>query len=328
MTDGSSSYSVIIKALIDTSGVQAQINNAVKNKTVNIRATISGGDQLKTTMGTLQNQLDGIKIKNADAFKNPEIVKMGEHVQGLITNLDGSRKATGEARVAIGQLKNQVSAVNESFRSTTTSVDNFSTTLMKDAKKVLEWMIATSLIIGTLQQVREGIQYVEDLNKAMTNIGMVTGQTAEQLNGMVTEFNSMARELGVDTLAVAEGAGEWIRQGKNAADTMELLRSSTMMSKLGNLEAADATDKLIAVTNAYNISAKDSIQVVDTLIGLDNSFATSTSEIASAMQKSASMAKLAGVSYKDLASYITVISATTRQSGETIGQALLNYICL
>ena len=43
-----------------------------------------------------------------------------------------------------------------------------------------------------------------------------------------------------------------------------------MMSKLGNLEAADATDKLIAVTNAYNISAKDSIQVVDTLIGLDN----------------------------------------------------------
>ena len=93
------------------------------------------------------------------------------------------------------------------------------------------------------------------------------------------------------------------------------------MSKLGNLEAADATDKLISVTNAYNISAKDSIGVVSTLIGLDNSFATSTSEIAEAMQKSASMAKLAGVSYQDLASYISVISATTRQSGETIGQA-------
>ena len=210
MADGSSNYSVIIKALIDTSGVQAQINSAVKNKTVNIRATISGGDQLKNTIGMLQNQLDGIKIKNADAFKNPEIQKMGEHVQGLITNLDGSKKATGEVRVAMGQLKNQVSAVNESFRSTTTSVDNFSTTLMKDAKKVLEWMIATSLIIGTLQQIREGIQYIEDLNKAMTNIGMVTGQTADQLGGMVTQFNSMARELGVDTLAIAEGATEWI----------------------------------------------------------------------------------------------------------------------
>ena len=94
------------------------------------------------------------------------------------------------------------------------------------------------------------------------------------------------------------------------------------MSKLGNLEAADATDKLIAVTNAYNISANDSIGVVDTLISLDNAFATSTGEISAAMQKAASMAKLAGVSYQDLASYITVISATTRQSGETIGQAM------
>jgi len=101
-----------------------------------------------------------------------------------------------------------------------------------------------------------------------------------------------------------------------------MLASSTRMSKLGNLEAADATDKLIAVTNAYNISAKDSMRIVDVLIALDNKFATSTSEIAAAMQKSASMSKLAGVSYQDLASYITVISATTRQSGETIGQAM------
>ena len=79
MADGSNSYSVIIKALIDTSGVQAQINNAVKNKTVNIRASISGGDQLKTTMGMLQNQLDGIKIKNAEDRKSTRL--NSSHIQ-------------------------------------------------------------------------------------------------------------------------------------------------------------------------------------------------------------------------------------------------------
>jgi TP901 family phage tail tape measure protein len=166
------------------------------------------------------------------------------------------------------------------------------------------------------------MEYIFDLNKQMTNIGMVTGQNQNQLANMASKFNDMAKEFGVTTLTVAEGATEFIRQGKTVAETNELLRNSIMMGKLGNIEAKDATDKLIAVTNAYNISAKDSIKVVDVLVSLDNKFATSTAEIASAMQKSSSMAKLAGVSYQDLASYITVISATTRQSGETIGQAL------
>jgi len=178
------------------------------------------------------------------------------------------------------------------------------TTLANDMAKVAEWLVATTLIIGAINEIRQAIQYVSDLNKEMTNIGMVTGKTTEQLSGMATQFNTMAKELGVDTLSIAQGATELIRAGKSASDTTLLLKDSTILAKLGNLEAADATDKLIAVTNAYKISAQDTMEVVDAFVSLDNSFATSTGEIADAMQKSSSMAKLAGVSYKDLASYI------------------------
>jgi len=211
--------------------------------------------------------------------------------------------------------------LNNAFKNVEATNKNIVTDLSKNVKKVAEWGIATTMVYGALQEIRKAMEYIFDLNKQMTNIGMVTGQNQNQLANMASKFNDMAKELGTTTLAVAEGATEFIRQGKTAAETSEFLRNSTMMSKLGNLEAADATDKLIAVTNAYNISAKESIEVVDVLISLDNQFATSTSEIAAAMQKSSSMAKLAGVSYKDLASYVAVISSTTRQSGETIGQA-------
>jgi TP901 family phage tail tape measure protein len=155
----------------------------------------------------------------------------------------------------------------------------------------------------------------------MTNIGLVTGQTTKELSGMTTEFNSMAKSLGTTTLEVASGATEWIRQGRSASDTMILLKNSTMLSKLGNIEAADATSKLTATVNAYNISAEDSIEIVDTLVALDNTLAASTQGIADGMQKASSMAKQAGVSYQNLASYIGVVISNTQQSGDTIGQA-------
>jgi hypothetical protein len=45
-------------------------------------------------------------------------------------------------------------------------------------------------------------------------------------------------------------------------------------------------------------------------------------EIASALQRSSGSASQAGVSFEELASYITVLSSTTRRSAETIGESL------
>jgi TP901 family phage tail tape measure protein len=56
---------------------------------------------------------------------------------------------------------------------------------------------------------------------------------------------------------------------------------------------------------------------------LDNQAATSSGEIAAAMQRSAATAEGAGVTFEELASIITVLSETTRMSGETIGTSLL-----
>lgn len=39
---------------------------------------------------------------------------------------------------------------------------------------------------------------------------------------------------------------EWLRQGRTAEQTTELLTQSTKLSKLGAIEASDATEKLTA----------------------------------------------------------------------------------
>lgn len=51
-------------------------------------------------------------------------------------------------------------------------------------------------------------------------------------------------------------------------------------------------------------------------------FATSSAELASALQRVSSVAQTAGVSFQDLSSILTVVSSNTRLSAETVGNAL------
>ena len=100
------------------------------------------------------------------------------------------------------------------------------------------------------------------------------------------------------------------------------MRSTLMLSKLGNMEAADATKKLTSTLNGFKLEAEDASLVVDKVIDLDNRMATSANEITTALQYSAASAQQAGVSFDELASYIATISSVSRRSAESIGQSL------
>ena len=94
-----------------------------------------------------------------------------------------------------------------------------------------------------------------------------------------------------------------------------------MLSKVGALEAAEATELLTATMNGYKLSVEETTEVVDKFVAVDLAFATSSGEIATAMQYVASSADQAGISIDKLIGLITTGSENTRLSAETIGQA-------
>ena len=89
-----------------------------------------------------------------------------------------------------------------------------------------------------------------------------------------------------------------------------------MLATVGDMDAAEATENLTAVLNGFQMDASQAMNVVDTLNTLDLEFATSANELATAMQRSASVAQTAGMSFQDLASIMTVVSSTTRLSAK------------
>jgi len=129
----------------------------------------------------------------------------------------------------------------------------------------------------------------------MTNIRLVTGDTAENTRELMSTYSDIAKELGSTTTAVAESADSWLRQGYTIEETNELIEASSSLATIGAMSAEDASTSLISVMNGYKISAEDAMSVVDKLTTLDINLASGSDDIAIAMSKTAASAADAGV---------------------------------
>lgn len=92
------------------------------------------------------------------------------------------------------------------------------------------------------------------------------------------------------------------------------------------ISASEATTALTSALKAFNLAAEDAINVVDKLTKVDQLAAVSAGGIATALQKSATSAKLAGMSMDELIGSVSVIGEVTQQSMDTVGHAMKSIL--
>ncbi len=218
-----------------------------------------------------------------DRIQDPNNAKKYIDVQkDLVTVQATYNNQLGQTIQETGKFKVAEDGATESIKKSNTYVSqavkeqrNLATEMSAVIRRTLESAATLGLMYGALNQLRQGIQYVKDLDKELTNVQVVTGMSQESVEKLATGYNNLAQEMGVTTLEVAKGSLEWLRQGKTAEQASELVKSSMVLSKLGNLDAAQSTEYLTSVMNGFKLEAKDSMGVIDKIIGLDNSFASS-----------------------------------------------------
>jgi len=187
--------------------------------------------------------------------------------------------------------------------------------------KTMSWAVAVGAVYGALNQLKEGITFISDLNNAMTQIRMVSGMTADETERLAVEYNDLAKELKATTLEVSNGALEWVKQGKTAQEAQALVTNSIILSKLAMMESAQATEYLTSIMNGFKLETEDMIGVLDKLVAVDNESATSVGEIAEALKRSSSSARQAGVDFETLVGYVSTVSSVTRRSASSIGES-------
>lgn len=206
------------------------------------------------------------------------------------------------------------------------NTNTLSDKLNKLVKNVIQYSLAQKVVNESLRAGRYILNEVIELNKTMTDIQVVTGNTREETTELAGSYAELGNELGQTTQSIAESSTEWLRQGKTVSETNELVKQSAMLAKLGAIENAQATEYLTSTLNGYQMEASEASHVVDALSAVDLKAATSTAELAEALQKTANSGREAGVSFEKLLSWIGTTSEVTRKSASTIGEGFKTII--
>lgn len=181
--------------------------------------------------------------------------------------------------------------------------------------------LARTALQALRRAAQEAKDTVVDLDKAATDLAIVTGSGSEEAYALLKKYNQMAQQLGATTTQISDAAAEWLRQGKTAAETATLIEQSMILSKVGAMEAATATENLTSAMKGYGLAVEDVSGIVDKLTAIDLKAAVTASDLAVAMSRTANSANISGVSMDRLLGYLATVEEVTQKSAETIGES-------
>lgn len=244
--------------------------------------------QLDRDLRRLQNEQHNINV-NANVNGQGNVDNLNNNMQHLNNTGRDSSKIFSDLRVKMGLYLASTKAVSDAVK-------------------------------GAIETIKSYDDYTTDLANAM-------GSSREEAEQYLITLNQQGKELKATTAEMAEGADSFIRQGKTMAETETLIQNSMVLSKVAKMSSADSTDVLTTAMNSFNITAEDTISVVDKLTSVDLVSASSADGLAVALGKSAGAANLAGVEINKLIAMLAVMKeAAPMESDATIGNAMKSIL--
>ena len=182
---------------------------------------------------------------------------------------------------------------------------------------------AVRLVGNAFRSIKSTLQ---ELDKTITEIAIVTDKTQGQLWGQMSSYTSMAKQYASSISGVYQVSQLYYQQGLGQSDVMALTEQTLKMARISGLDYAQATDYMTNAVRSFKMEMEDSQRVVDVYSAIAASSATSTTELASAMSKTASSAEAVGSSFENTTAMMAVMIEATRESAENIGSAMKSII--
>ncbi len=188
-------------------------------------------------------------------------------------------------------------------------------------------MGAAYKIIGMLRNsMSKIVTAAQQLDKTMVDLRIVTGNTKEETNELMSSYSKLGGELSATTTEVANAANSWLRQGYSIGEVNDLISASMHLSKLGMIESGQATAYLTSMLKGFKLEASDAMDVVSKLTKVDMEAATSAGSIAESLRQFATTAQLSGVDIDQAIAMATTIMDVSQKDASSVGHALNTMI--
>ena len=189
-------------------------------------------------------------------------------------------------------------------------------------RNTVRWQITASALQGFTGAISDAYRYAQDLNESLTNIRIVTEYSTEQMREFAQYANESAQRLSTTTTDYTDAALIYYQQGLPEEEVQARTETTIRLAQAAGISTREASEELTAIWNNFYDGSQSLEYYADVLVRLGADTASSSEEISEGLQQFASVADMVGLSYEYAASALATITATTRESANTVGTAL------
>ena len=281
----------------------------------------------KETIGTFQ-QLTGEQVKSADVAKvlsqqygNLEVrghslnQTTGAYNVTLKQNAKENLVLKGTIDQSTGALRVQNQVVEQARNIQLGLAEQFKIAISRS----ITWGVAMGVLYGNLRKLREGLSFLVELDKQLTEISMITGITRDQTRELAQEYAILGREIGKTVLEISAVNKELIRQGLSIEVAKDRLEAILKLSATANITTEQS---LAIITSSVNAMGEAVDKTTDVLLKAGAVSASSVEQIGEAFTKTASSAKATGVSIENLTALLATMIEITQESPSSLGNSM------
>lgn len=244
-----------------------QVDDA-KQKIRGLQELLSGAAKTLGSDKAILNNAKGFADATASAErfygKYKQLIQANDEFSkkwgALLAKVRGSEfKTPTEAKTAVQEL------IAETERAGVT-VESFGQKL----KRVLgsNFVAAITAIAGnTLRKaLREIYNNVVDLDSALTEFSIVSGKTGSDLSKFADQAFEASKRIRAGVTDIIDAATVYSRLGFTDQESLKYAELTTMFSKVGDVEIADAESNITALIKAYDVGADQIEDALDKIV--------------------------------------------------------------
>ena len=289
--------------------------------------TDEGARLLEQAFTSIKNSLSGTKPE-IDGLAQSLKTATEQKAQLEATGRDNYTNAIRERTSSVEQYKSameQGAAANREFAQSSLSA----TQQVEQLQQSTQYFFSLRNMLNLLKRgIDEAIQSVKELDAAMTETAVVTDYKVSDLWGMLPQYTQLANQLGATTQGAYETMTLYFQQGLDQQQAFEIGAETMKMARIAGLDYAETTDMMTAALRGFNMELNETSakRINDVYSELAAITASDTEELGTAMQRTASIAHSAGMSFEGTTAFLAQAIETTREPAENIGTAMKTIV--
>ena len=175
-------------------------------------------------------------------------------------------------------------------------------------------------------------KFALDNEKAMTRVKKVYGDTSLSASVMTNEINSLGKafealssKFGIAQADAINIGADWAAAGASGFALAKAVELTMETMVLGEMEAVEATEALIAIQAQYGFTVKDLSRTIDILNMTENQTGISMKGLVQGFSRAAGVARSAGIDVEHLAAMMAALTPAAG-SAANAGNALKTII--